>query len=126
MAVPPDFEPCPRCGRADAVRRKLVLIDPWDEAHAAAHPQWRVRCACEGDLTVDSLRPEFISAGPLAQFIHALYCERCGLGYVPEHMAKPAPPRYMGSREGFRRVLPDGSLGPLLIRIADDTGAGAT
>ena len=126
MAVSPEFEPCPRCGLTDVVRRKLVLIDPWDEAHAAAHPQWRVSCACEGDLTVDSLKPEFNSGGPLAQFIQALYCERCSLGYVPEHMVKPAPPRYKASHEGFRRVFPDGTLGPLLIRIADDPDAGAT
>jgi hypothetical protein len=68
-----EMEPCPRCQLSDRVRRKLVLINPWDEAHAAAHPHWRVTCACQGDLTVDSLRPEFISQGPSAQFIQALY-----------------------------------------------------
>jgi hypothetical protein len=119
-----EMEPCPRCQLSDRVRRKLVLINPWDEAHAAAHPHWRVTCACQGDLTVDSLRPEFISQGPSAQFIQALYCERCCVGFVPDYMAKPAPPRYQGGREGFRRVFPDGTVGPLLTRIADDPDTG--
>ena len=122
----PEIEACPRCSLVDAVRWKLVLIDSYDAAHAASYPQWRTGCTCQGDLTVDGLRPEFISSGPLAQFVHALYCERCGIGYIPEYMAKPPPPRYQGSRDGFRRVFPDGTLGPLLERIADDPGANAT
>ena len=126
MSASRELEPCPCCTLLDRVRWKLILIDPWDAAHAAAHPQWRVACACEGDLTVDSLRPEFISRGPLAQFIQALYCERCGIGYVPEYMAKPAPPSYRLTHEGWRRVLPDGTLGPALTRIADDCDANAT
>jgi hypothetical protein len=42
------------------------------------------------------------------------------VGFVPEYLAKPAPPRYQGGPQGFRRVFPDGTLGPLLTRIADD------
>jgi hypothetical protein len=55
MSESPEIEPCPRCQLGDLVRRKLVLIDPWDEAHTTAHPQWRATCACQGDLTVDGL-----------------------------------------------------------------------
>jgi hypothetical protein len=120
----PEIEPCPCCNLADQARPKLILIDPMNPTRATG--MYRVNCACEGDLTVDSLRPEFVALGNLAQFIQALYCARCGIGYVPEHMAKPEPPKYQGSSEGYRRVLPDGTLGPLLQRIQDDPDAQAT
>jgi hypothetical protein len=120
----PEIEPCPHCNLADQARLKLILIDPANPTRATR--TYRVTCTCEDDLTVDSLRPEFVVVGNLAQFIQALYCARCGIGYVPEHMAKPEPPKYQGSSEGFRRVLPDGTLGPLLQRIVDDPNAQAT
>jgi hypothetical protein len=96
------------------------MIDAANTRHASNPRPWRVACACQGDFAVDSLKPEFQCQEPLAQFIQGLYCERCGIGYVPERMAKPSPPRYKGTREGFRRVYPDGTLGPPLQRIVDD------
>jgi hypothetical protein len=54
------------------------------------------------------------------QFIQGLYCESCAVGFVPEFMANPAAPRYQSSTAGWRRVFTDGTLGPLLQRIADD------
>jgi hypothetical protein len=126
MVTPRAIEPCPRCNAVDAVRCKLLLVNPGSAERTGTDQPWRPGCACEGDLAVDSLKPEFISAGALSHFVAALYCDRCGIGYIPEYMAKPAAPRYQGSREGFRRVRPDGSLGPLLKRIADDPDANAT
>jgi hypothetical protein len=112
------LEVCPRCSLGDRTKRKLVLIERGDPARISA--DWRVSCSCEGDLSVSDLKPEFAVAGPTAQFIQGLYCERCGIGYVPEHMAKPAAPAYRPTAEGWRRVYPDGTLGPLLECIADD------
>lgn len=60
----------------------------------------------------------------MGQFIEGLYCEKCAIGYVPEFMAKPAPPRYRPCPDGWRRVFPDGTLGPLLERISDDPDSG--
>lgn len=93
---------------------------------AATGSPWRAACSCEGDLSVDSLKPEFVADGVLSQFIEALYCERCEVGYVPEYMAKPPPPRYQMTSEGFRRVHADGTLGPLLKCMADDPDHGPT
>jgi len=126
MKTSRDIEVCPRCKLTDRVSPKLLLIDPADPADAAASPHWRVTCSCEGDLTVDSLKPEFLRGGALGQFIEALYCDRCGIGFVSEYMAKPPPPRYKAAPAGFRRVYPDGTVGPLLKRIADDPERSAT
>ena len=112
------LEACPRCKSNDSAKRKLVLIDRGDPAHAQEN--WRVSCGCEGDLSVADLKSEFVVAGAAAQFIQALYCERCGIGYVPEQMAKPPAPHYQPTLEGWRRIYADGTIGPLLKRITDD------
>ena len=96
------------------------MISGTSTRHSSNPRLWRVTCACQGDFAVDSLKPELQSQEPLAQFIQGLYCERCGIGYVPERMAKPPQPRYKATREGFRRICADGTLGPPLQRIADD------
>ena len=103
---------CPRCKTNAHVREKLLLIDPFNEQHFKYYPNERSGCSCQGDLSVDGLKPEFVREGSLQQFVSGLYCEACGVGFVPEHMAKPEPQRWMSTKEGFCRVNPDGSLGP--------------
>src|SRR5678815_4216810 len=76
------LEACPRCKSNQYAKRKLVLIDRGDPAHDQVN--WRVSCPCEGDLSVGDLKAEFVVAGSATQFIQGLYCERCGIGYVPE------------------------------------------
>src|SRR5215472_16266616 len=80
------LEVCPRCKSNDHTKAKLVLIDRGDPAGVRA--DWRVSCPCEGDLSVIDLKSEFVVLGATVQFIQGLYCERCGIGYIPEHMAK--------------------------------------
>jgi hypothetical protein len=109
-------EACPRCHQTARVVRKLLLINPASSAPAASQSVCRVGCTCEG-LSVDDLKPEFASMG---QFVQGLYCESCAVGYIPEGLAKPPPPKYQPSPGGWRRVLTDGTLGPLLHRISDD------
>ena len=113
-AQPP--EACPRCRQTAHVIRKLLLINPASSSPAASQSVWRVGCTCEG-FSVDDLKPEFASMG---QFVQGLYCESCAVGYIPESLVKPPPPKYQPSSGGWRRVLADGTLGPLLHRIADD------
>jgi hypothetical protein len=111
-------EACPRCKSNGHTKGKLVLINRGDPRRELA--DWRLSCPCEGDLSVTDLKPEFMVPGVGGQFIQGLYCERCGIGYIPERMAKPSAPQYQPTPEGWRRIYADGSLGPLLKRISDD------
>jgi hypothetical protein len=112
MTQPQSLKACPKCGTSAHVREKLILIDELNAAHLLHHPDERSACACEGNLSVDGLKPEFVRDGSLQQFIVGLYCEACGLGFVPEEMLKPEPTRWRLSKEGWHRVNSDGTLGP--------------
>jgi hypothetical protein len=110
------LDACPRCHLTTHVSCKLLLINPAGSHPSASQSVWRSGCSCEG-FSVDDLKPEFANLG---QFIVGLYCESCSVGYIPEAMIKALPPAYQPSPEGWRRVFPDGTRGPLLQRIADD------
>jgi hypothetical protein len=103
---------CPNCASGKNVREKVLLIDKLNAEHLKHHPNERSSCACEGGLSVDGLKPEFVADGPLQQFVAGFYCEACGTGFVPEEMVKPAPQSWKLSELGFHRVNEDGSLGP--------------
>lgn len=113
----PPPEACPRCHSNTAVVSKLLLINPVHARHAVTPSIWRDECPCKGGFSVDDLKPELAHLG---QFVHGLFCQGCGVGFVPEDLAKPAPPRYESSPGGWRRVYADGTRGPLLERMADD------
>jgi hypothetical protein len=115
------IEACPRCKSTEHIQQKLILIEPYDPARAPA--KYRIGCTCHGDLAVSDLLPEFVVDGALAQFLDGLYCARCDVGYVPDSMAKPDAPTYRPADGGWRRVYADGTLGPRLDRIADDSDA---
>jgi len=110
-------EACPRCNSADRVKLKLVLIDRADPARALDN---RRSWTSDLSVSVTDLKPEFTVPGSVGQFIQGMYCIRCDVGYVPESMAKPPRPRYQAVDGGWRRSNEDGTLGPLLKRIADD------
>jgi len=103
---------CPKCASSEHVREKVVLIDRLNVEHLKYHPNERSSCACQGELSVDGLKPEFVAEGPLQQFVLGLYCEACGVGFVFEEMAKPPAQSWKLSELGFHRVGADGSLGP--------------
>jgi hypothetical protein len=88
---------CPRCRTGTTVRGKLLLV-------LESAP-----CACSVGL--NQLRPESIPEGDLRQFIQGFYCDACGIGFLPDEMAKGAPQLWKLSKEGWRPVNPDGSLG---------------
>jgi hypothetical protein len=109
------LEACPRCGLATHIIQKLLMIGPASSDPKARQAPLRMGC-CE-QMSVDDLKPEYADGG---QFIQALYCEGCAIGFVPEYMAKPSAPKYQHVEGGWRRLLPDGAPGTLLLRIADD------
>ena len=88
------------------------MIDKLNVEHLKYHPDERSACSCQGEFSVDGLKSEFVTEGPLQQFVLALYCEGCGVGFVPEEMAKPAPQSWKLSELGWHRVNADGSFGP--------------
>src|SRR3954466_4090045 len=112
------IERCPRCQSTDKVKGKLLLLNKGTLSQASS--RFRPECACDGGFTVQSLKPEFLSLVSDEQFIHGLYCEACGIGFIADAVAKPRAPAYKLFSDGWRRVLPDGTLGPVLERIADD------
>jgi hypothetical protein len=109
---------CPKCASSENVRSKLLLIDEFNHAHFMHSPDVRSACDCHGQLSVDGLRPEFVQEQKLQQFVSGLYCDACGIGFVPDEMAKPSPQRWISTPEGHRRVNPDGSLGPPQQKIS--------
>jgi hypothetical protein len=117
------IEICPRCRSAENVSRKLLLIDRGDPAQAEESSRsW----SSDRAFAVTDLRPEFAGPGAVGQFILGLYCEPCGVGFVPEGMAKQPRPSYRLVAGGWQRVNADGTLGPLFARIADDPASGAS
>ena len=112
-----NIESCPKCSKSVHLKRKLLLIDAFNEKHFAVFPNERAECPCEGDMSVDGLLPGVVQAHPLQQFIVGLYCDSCGVGFVPESMAKPAPQKWKLSKRGWHRVNEDGTLGPPQNRI---------
>ena len=111
-------EQCPRCSSTDNVERKLLLLSKGTLSQASS--QFRPAHSSASGFTVQGLKPEFLALVSDAQFIQGLYCTGCGIGFLPESVAKPEAPAYKLVSGGWRRVFPDGKLGPLLERISDD------
>lgn len=111
------IEACPKCKSAEHVRQKLVLLDQGYPEYADY--KWRTPYSCCPSAM--DVRPEYVADSPSGQFVTALYCEHCGIGFIPEYMAKPEKllPIYKPVPGGFRRVYADDSLGPLLEQMPD-------
>ena len=112
----PTPDSCPRCGSVAQVRSKLLLINA---AKPCSDSKWRTGFDCEG-FSVSDLRPDCASG----QFMSGLYCDGCAIGYLPESLAKPAAPTFLATPQGWRRVFPDGTLGPIFERMCDDPELG--
>jgi hypothetical protein len=86
----------------------MILIDREDD-----------RCRCEGIFSVDRLNTTFLDPdASMQQFVRALYCESCALGFLPDEMASPVPQRWKLTSEGWCPVNPDGSLGTPRERVS--------
>jgi hypothetical protein len=90
----------------------MLLIEKAYDEHLDAYPNERSPCSCHGGLSLSDLLPEFVTEGDLQQFLVGLYCEACGLGFIPAVMAKPARQAWRLTELGWHPVKPDGSLGP--------------
>ncbi len=111
------IEACPRCKSVDHAQPKLLLINRGDpEQLGDGRRSW----TSDRAFAVTDLKPEYAEPGSTGQFIRGMFCERCGLGYVPESMAKPPRPAFRAVEGGWRRANEDGTLGPLLNRMSDD------
>jgi len=96
----------------------MLLIDKLNAEQLKAYPNERSLCACHGDLSVNDLLPEFVTGEGHQQFIVGLYCEGCGLGFLPDFMVKPAPQSWQLTELGWHPVNSDGSLGPPQLTIS--------
>ena len=95
-------QPCPRCGATEGIRHKLLLIS---EKSSESDPR------CE-EVFVDGLREDSVSDGSLRQFIMAPFCGRCELAFVPDEMLRMPRQKWVASKDGWRAVNADGTLGP--------------
>jgi len=118
MDAQKSIESCPRCASPSNVVRKLLLLNNGTLSEASS--QFRPVGSSQGGFTVQGLKPEYLSLVSNSQFIQGLYCMSCGVGFVPDAIAKPEAPAYKLFPNGWRRVFPNGELGPLLERISDD------
>lgn len=78
---PQHTEPCPRCGSAQHVRSKDILI-------GAASPRKRFQGEEKAgyqrtdQLAVDECKCDRLQPSPLQQFVRGFYCDHCGAGFV--------------------------------------------
>jgi hypothetical protein len=63
-------------------------------------------------FSVEQLRPELVQPGVLQPFISGFYCERCGIGFLPDNVRKPREQGWMLLADGWHLVGSDGSVGP--------------
>jgi hypothetical protein len=94
-----------------------MLIDRGDPEYAADP---RRSPSSEQAMSVTDLKPEFIVPGVTGQFIISMYCERCGLGYIPDSITKPPRLGYKSVERGWRQLNGDGTVGPVLRHIPED------
>ena len=72
---------CPRCGSAQHVIRKLILIGKRspDPEYAGPHRK--------DQLATNECDPKALGPQPLEQFINGFYCGACGTGFAPDELA---------------------------------------
>ncbi len=76
---------CPCCGTSTSVKNKTLLID----AEWIAEPGSDSRIANFASIRVDDVKPEFLQAKPLQQFVEGFYCSACDIGFIPDAYEKP-------------------------------------
>jgi hypothetical protein len=81
---------CPRCKEASAVRQKLLLIDEAWSDQDGQDP----RLAYFSSLRADDVKTELGRSPPLEQFVDGYFCDRCGIGFVPDNLIVENPRHY--------------------------------
>jgi len=75
---------CPKCGSDADVAPKMLMLgkqSSLEERAGARRPD---------QLASDECLPEALLPAPLQQFVQGCYCTRCGVGFVPDDLVKPA------------------------------------
>ena len=82
MADPAAAGPvCPKCGTAENVVVKLLLIGKQSPAGDFCGPR-------KDQLAVDECLPGRLRPAPLEQMLDGFYCRSCGVGFVPDHYVR--------------------------------------
>ena len=82
-----------------------------------AFVEWMLGELLRGNFSIERLNTTFVSQDGLQQFIRALYCEKCEIGFLPDEMASPLPQGWKITPEGWCPVNSDGSLGTPRERV---------
>ena len=73
---------CPKCLNAGHVREKKLLIGKVSPKLLFSEEMAGYRR--RDQLAVDECKPDASKATPLNQFVDGYYCEKCGIGFVPD------------------------------------------
>jgi len=89
---------CPSCDTNSFVKPKALTVDAaWVKEVGADH-----REAHFASIRVDDIKEEFLSTEPLRQFVNGFYCEKCDIGFIPDHYEKEGA-RYYYLRRDYAR-----------------------
>jgi hypothetical protein len=77
MTTQPVVSSCPKCGRADRVVGKLLVLAKERPANLEEGGHWPYQ------LAADECSPAALLPAPLGQFVDGCYCQLCGVGFVP-------------------------------------------
>jgi hypothetical protein len=76
------IEPCPNCHSSSSVKPKLLMLAKYSAAEATRRDN---NCGYQrrDQLAIDEYQAALLPP-PLDQFVSGLYCQTCGVGYVPD------------------------------------------
>jgi hypothetical protein len=102
----PSLEACPKCKSDLNIRQKLLMlgkepIDIFNRDNRCGYRRW-------DSLAIDECNSQVLLSPPLEQFVTGFYCDRCGIGYIPDSYLLPGSYSanvacYNKSREYFER-----------------------
>jgi hypothetical protein len=87
----PSIESCPKCKSDLNIRPKLLMLEKYSAAEIfnSVSKHHRSVHIPQTDLVVGSCNPQVLLSPPLEQFVTGFYCDRCGIGYIPDSYLKP-------------------------------------
>ena len=87
----PSIESCPKCKSELNIKPKLLMLEKYSPAEIfkSVGKYNRYMHIPQTDLVIGSCNPQVLSSPPLEQFVTGFYCDRCGIGYIPDSYLKP-------------------------------------
>ncbi|MBW4549697.1 MAG: hypothetical protein KME35_01025 [Aphanocapsa sp. GSE-SYN-MK-11-07L] len=87
-----DLKACPHCYSSSSVKPKLLMLAKYSATEATRRDN---NCGYQrrDQLAIDQYQAALLPP-PLEQFVGGLYCQTCGVGYVPD-----AELHFQGQRE---------------------------